>query len=143
MSDSRREFLKKTAGIAAATLPLLSPGSAEQVRAATKRLGAAPPSAVAADEDCWYRVRQAFNVSPRFINLENGSLSPQPEAGIDEVCTNARMLNEIPSFYMRRRSGDDSQSVQHLMAQFAGCSTWESYSSVFLPVGSPCPIQSR
>lgn len=125
MSDSRREFLKKTAGIAASALPLLGSGSAEQVRAATKRLGAVPPSAVAADEDFWYSVRQAFNVSPRFINLENGSLSPQPEAGIDELCVSARMLNEIPSFYTRRRWGDDSQTVQHLMGQFAGCSTEE------------------
>ena len=77
------------------------------------------------DEQFWYSVRGAFNLSPQFINFENGYFSPQPEAGINEVCKNARAINEIPSFYMRRKLVDDTREMHQLLAHFAGCSDEE------------------
>ena len=127
MVDSRRDFFKKagnlTLGAAAASIWVSD--SLQKVHAATERLGQASPEASALDEQFWYSVRGAFNLSPQFINFENGYFSPQPEAGIDEVCKNARAINEIPSFYMRRQLVDDTREIHQLLAHFAGCSDEE------------------
>ena len=124
MADSRRDFFKKAGNLTlgAATASLWASDSRQQVHAATERLGTASPQATALDEQFWYSVRGAFNLSPQFINFENGYFSPQPEAGVDEVCKNARAINEIPSFYMRRQLVEDTREMHQLLAHFAGCS---------------------
>ena len=66
--------------------------ASDSLQKSTRPLNAsapASPEATALDEQFWYSVRGAFNLSPQFINFENGYFSPQPEAGIDEVCKNA------------------------------------------------------
>ena len=127
MTDSRREFFRKTGNLAlgAAAASIWVSDSLQKVHAATERLGPASPEASALDEQFWYSVRGAFNLSPQFINFENGYFSPQPEAGVDEVCKNARAINEIPSFYMRRKLEDDTREMHQLLARFAGCSDEE------------------
>ena len=127
MADSRRDFFRKAGNLTlgAATASLWASDSLQKVHAATERLGQASPEAAALDEQFWYSVRGAFNLSPQFINFENGYFSPQPEAGIDEVCKNARAINEIPSFYMRRKLVEDTREIHQLLAHFAGCSDEE------------------
>ena len=109
MADSRRDFFKKTAGIAlaASALPFLEPDSSKKVHAADKKLADRSPLATATDENFWYAVQNAFDQSPQFINLDNGHHSPQPNAVIDEVCQNAREHNHLASFYNRRRINAD------------------------------------
>ena len=127
MSDSRREFFKKAAGItlAASAVPFLEPDSSRQVHAASKKLGTQNPLQSASDENFWYNVQNAFDQSPQFINLDNGHHSPQPTAVIDEVCTNAREHNTLASFYNRRHIREDRKTVHKLLADFAGCSPAE------------------
>ena len=127
MTDSRRDFFKKAAGItlAATALPFLEPDSSKTVHAASKKLGNQSPQASATDENFWYSVQNTFNQSPQFINLDNGHHSPQPSAVIDEVCTNAKEHNELASFYNRRHINSDRKRVHQLLARFAGCSTEE------------------
>ena len=127
MADSRRDFFRKTGNLAlgATAASLWASDSLQKVHAASERLGQASPEASASDEPFWYSVRGAFNLSPQFINFENGYFSPQPEAGVDEVCKNARAINEIPSFYMRRKLEDDTREMHQLLARFAGCSDEE------------------
>ena len=124
MTATRRQFIKKTADLAigAATLSVLASDSMAAVRAATQSLGEKSSAEVAADEAFWYSVRGAFNLSPQFINFENGWFSPQPESGVDEVCKNARSINELSSFYMRRKLAEDTVLVRELLADFVGCS---------------------
>ncbi len=127
MVDSRRDFFRKAGNLTlgAAAASIWASDSLQKVHAATERLGHAAPEASALDEQFWYSVRGAFNLSPHFINFENGYFSPQPEAGIDEVCKNARTINEAPSFYMRRKLADDTREMHQLLAHFAGCSDEE------------------
>lgn len=127
MADSRRDFFKKTAGIAlaASALPFLEPDSSKKVHAADKKLADRSPLATATDENFWYAVQNAFDQSPQFINLDNGHHSPQPSAVIDEVCQNAREHNHLASFYNRRRINADRKRVHSYLANFAGCSVDE------------------
>jgi len=127
MSNSRRDFFKKAAGItlAATALPFLEPDSSKKVHAASKRLGDRSPLDSARDENFWYSVQSAFDQSPQFINLDNGHHSPQPSAVIDEVCSNALEHNKLASFYNRRHINDDRKSVHQFLAHFANCSSEE------------------
>ena len=125
--DSRREFFKKTAGIALAAnaLPLLQPGGPHQVHAASEKLGAQSPLQSATDEDFWTSVRNTFDLSPQFINFESGYYSPQPDAGVEEVARQAQRINELAAFYMRGNWLDDIASTTRLLARFSKCSDEE------------------
>ena len=127
MLDSRRDFLKKAAGVtlAASALPFLEPASSKRVHAAAEKLVGRSPIQSATDENFWRTVQDAFHQSPQFINLDNGHHSPQPSAVIDEVCANAREHNELASFYNRRYIKDDRAGVHQLLARFANCSPTE------------------
>ncbi len=127
MLDSRRTFLKRSVGLTLGTaaFSILKPEGIEMVAEASNRLENMSPQDIAIDEDFWYAVRNTYNLSPHFINLENGYLSPQPEAGVDKLCKNIKMINEIPSFYMRRRQEIERKDAHQLLARFAGCSTEE------------------
>ncbi len=125
--DSRRTFLKRAAGftMAASFVPVFNYENITNVRTAAKKLGNSSPEGAAADEDFWYSVQKAYNISPHFINLENGYFSPQPKSGVDAICKNFRMINEIPSYYMRRQQGTNRQNIHQLLARFAGCDRGE------------------
>jgi len=127
MVESRRDFFKKAAGIAltASALPMIEPGGAQRINAATLKLGDQSPLDSASDELFWSSVRSSFNLSPQFINFENGWYSPQFEAGLDETCAQARRINEIPAFYMRVLLESDVKTTHQLLARFADCSTEE------------------
>ena len=123
----RRNFLKN-AGIFAAgslVLPYLNPFKIEQAEAAIKSYPTANMPGLEQDEEFWFLIRQAYNVSPHFINLENGYLSPQPETSLQGFIEDIKMINEKPSFYMRRKMADDLDGIKKRMAEFAGCSDEE------------------
>ncbi len=127
MLDSRRTFLKRTGGMAlgAAAFPKLDLSRADEIRTASEKLGNIPPEAAARDEDFWYHIQKAYRLSPKFINLESGYFSPQTYSGVEALCKNTQMINEIPSFYMRRMQGKERREVTQLLAGFAGCSPEE------------------
>ena len=110
----RRNFLKN-AGIFAAgslVLPYLNPFKIEQAEAAIKSYPTANMPGLEQDEEFWFLIRQAYNVSPQFINLENGYLSPQPETSLQGFIEDIKMINEKPSFYMRRKMSDDLVGIK-------------------------------
>ena len=79
------------------------------------------PREFAQDEDFWFLIQQAFQQSPHFINLENGYFSPQPTEVMEAQLANIRMINEIPSYYMRTRMNEEYAGVKKQLANFAGC----------------------
>ncbi len=123
----RRDFFKNAGIITAGTLvlPYLNPFKINEVQAAVKKYASAFPAGLTQDEEFWYIIRQAYNVSPHFVNLENGYMSPQPESSMQGFIENIKMINEKPSFYMRRKMADDMESIKKRVAEFAGCSDEE------------------
>ena len=124
---TRRTFLKKTAEMAVggAALSVFAPDAVSKVQAAAEGLGDKSPADSATDANFWHSVHSAFNLSPRFINFENGYFSPQPRQGVDAVCKNAQMINQLPAYYMRTQLAEDTAAIHQLLARFCGCSSEE------------------
>lgn len=127
MQVERRSFIKTigTLTFGATVFPSLNLLFVDDVKAAAERVASKSPKEVAQDEEFWSHVRQAYSVSPDFINLENGYFSPAATVTLDAQVRDIRMINEIPSFYMRRRQVDERMAVKKELAVFAGCSPEE------------------
>jgi selenocysteine lyase/cysteine desulfurase len=126
-SQGRRQFISRVGSISlgAALLPSIDLSRIDDITAAAERLGNTPPKDIAQDEAFWSEVQKAYHVSPDFINLENGYFSPAATAVLDAQIRSIRMINETPSFYMRKRQVDERLAVKKQLAEFAECSPGE------------------
>lgn len=127
MNPPRRTFLKQL-GVAAAgtmSLPFYQQELMEDILNALEERMSLSTEHMAQDETFWYLIQKAYKQSPHFINLENGYFSPQPVEVMTAQCDNIHMVNEIPSFYMRRRQMEDHTAVKQQLADLAGCSSEE------------------
>ena len=67
MTTPRREFLKTLGALA-----LIEPALLERK--------SVPAKEIARDEDFWFAVRRAYDITPSFIHLESGWFSPVARA---------------------------------------------------------------
>lgn len=127
MLNNRRQFLQKMGGLTAGmfALPWNDKKLIADIEAAARRIAPLSAEAAARDEEFWYQIQRAYRQSPHFINLENGYFSPQPLEVMEAQVDNIEMINEIPSFYMRRRQHEEKEGVKRQLADFAGCSPEE------------------
>ena len=127
MERNRRNFLQTLSSAAAGmgVFPVFTKSWFSELEAALASFGEAAPDTIARDENYWYHIQNAFNQSPHIINLEYGYMSPQPVEVMQAQFANIKMVNENTSFYMRRRSYNESKGVTQQMAELAGCSTEE------------------
>jgi selenocysteine lyase/cysteine desulfurase len=124
MHYPRRAFLKKmgSLGTTAAAMPFFSTEIRPGLQSQLAEKAEVDTHTLARDEKFWAEVRKSYQVSDDFINLENGYYSLAAEPILDAQDTHSRMINRIPSFYMRRHQFDDYARVKKAMADFAGCS---------------------
>ncbi|MEZ0540617.1 aminotransferase class V-fold PLP-dependent enzyme [Fibrella arboris] len=110
---TKREFIKTMA--AAPLLP---------VRLDTLLTGVhnVPAAELARDEAFWATIRQAYQIKPDYINLENGYYCIQPEPVLSAFIQHVRDVNLEGSYYMRTRQFDDKAAVRNRLAKLAGCS---------------------
>jgi selenocysteine lyase/cysteine desulfurase len=133
MTFSRRDFLLQGSALGALTTLSSFAKEFEQERVstvamiekATQSIAHLSPEEAAKDEDFWFTVQKAFVQSPNFINLENGYCSPQPIETMNALFKNINMMNELPSFYMRRKQNEDREEVKKQLAKMTGVSTEE------------------
>lgn len=120
---SRRTFVRAAAGAAAGALVAPRFASASLSGAELDRMAAGRTAAqVAQDEAYWEVVRQAYTQDPGFINLESGFFSPAADPVVDAQVQNIRRINQIPSFYMRRRMAEERAELKRMIGGFAGVS---------------------
>jgi isopenicillin-N epimerase len=97
---NRREFLKNCA--AGVGVLAVSPHDVlDRIRAVERDAAGRAPEAVAADEDFWFEVQQAFAIDRNFINLNNGT-----------VQNGLRIVQEA----VQRQSDFTSNAAWHSMA---------------------------
>jgi selenocysteine lyase/cysteine desulfurase len=133
MMTSRRDFFRKSSGLGAlAFAPAFLQindyqqfADVAQIEKAAKKVAHLSPAQLAQDEGFWYAVQKAFVQVPEFINLENGYCSPQPVETMNALFKNIQAINEMPSFYMRRKQEDDRKEVKKQLAKLAGVSPEE------------------
>jgi hypothetical protein len=88
----------------AALSPLASPilNAATTERIERQRVGDdRDTSEVARDETYWEVIQRAYIQDASFINIESGYFSPSAEVVLDAQVDWLRLINRIPSFYMR------------------------------------------
>lgn len=122
-TNDRRDFIKQMGGFSAGLLALntLDTQWLAQLDDLSREVDQLSPAMAARYEPFWAQIQLAFRQSPHFINLENGYFSPQPLEVMQAQVENIQRINEIPSFYMRRRQAEEKQGVKQQLAHFAGC----------------------
>lgn len=125
--STRRNFIRRVAGTAgaAAVLPFYGTAKGQELLAAIENQALYSADQTATDEDFWYLIQQAYTVSSNIINLNNGSVSPQPRVVQEAVERYNRLSNEAPSYYMWRILDMGREPLREKLAGIAGCSSEE------------------
>lgn len=116
---SRREFLRT--GSAIGTLSIFGPDAIARVSAATAAIANRSPEDVAADEDYWREIQQAFTLDRTFVNLNNGYTCPTPRVVHEALKRYLDLSNQSPYTYMWQTLEPAIESVRRNLAAEAGC----------------------
>jgi selenocysteine lyase/cysteine desulfurase len=120
----RRKFIQKIAGLTAAfsTPSLMQQAWAADWEKVHQKAEGLTPQELAADEDYWSVIQQAYTVNPNMVNLNNGGVSPSPRVVQEAVERFNQLSNEAPSYYMWRILDQGREPVRYKLATLAGCS---------------------
>jgi selenocysteine lyase/cysteine desulfurase len=117
---TRRAFL----GLAAAAVAFRD-DALERVQAAGRAAGGRAPEEVAADEDHWLEIQQAFTVNRSYVNLNNGGVSPSPRIVQEAMKRYLDLSNEAPVHTMWQLLEPQIESVRASLARAFGCDAEE------------------
>ena len=122
MSD-RKKFLQQVAMLTGAfsANSLFNQLYASEILTANKRVSQFSLTELAADEDYWSIIQQAYTVSATIINLNNGGVSPAPKVVQDSVERYNKLSNEGPSYYMWRILDQGREPLREKLAGLSGC----------------------
>ncbi|MEM1123827.1 MAG: aminotransferase class V-fold PLP-dependent enzyme [Bacteroidota bacterium] len=125
--STRRKFLQRFATFAAtSSLPFYDTTEGQNLLNCIKRVATVPSNDLATDETFWHTVKQAYTVSPTFLNLNNGGVSPSPKVVQEAVERYNKWSNELPSHYMWHiLDADGKEPLRQKLAGLAGCSAEE------------------
>ena len=120
---NRKKFIQQIGLIAGAfsANSLFNQLHAAEIHSANKKVKHLSPTDVAADEDYWSIIQQAFTVSPAIINLNNGGVSPSPRIVQEAVERYNKLTNEGPSYFMWRILDQGREPLREKLAGLAGC----------------------
>ncbi|MGD2135952.1 MAG: aminotransferase class V-fold PLP-dependent enzyme [Gemmatimonadales bacterium] len=118
---SRRDFLHSMFGTAAVVLPRLRNDGLERIFSATSAAGASTPQELAADEDFWFQIQQAFTVDRSMVNLNNGGVCPSPRIVQDAMRRHLEFSNQAPVYTMWRVLEPQVETVRARLAREFGC----------------------
>ncbi len=118
---TRRDFLRSMFGTAAVTLPTLKNDGLERIFSTTATSAGRSPEDVAADEDFWLGIQQAFTVDRSLVNLNNGGVCPSPKIVQDAMRRYLEYSNEAPVYTMWRVLEPQIESVRQRLARAFGC----------------------
>ncbi len=122
MSQNRRSFIQKAGLLAGAfsAHSLFNELHAAQFETANTKAAAKSDTELAADEDYWSVIQQAYTVNPSIINLNNGGVSPAPKVVQDALDRYNKMTNEGPSYFMWRVMDMGREPLREKLAELAG-----------------------
>jgi len=118
---TRRSFLRGLGGGAALAAASFNEKGIERAIAATHYVKDRSPDDIAADEDFWFEVQQAFTVDRSLINLNNGGVSPSPRIVQEAMRRYLEYSNEAPTYTMWRILEPQIEGVRKRLAAAFGC----------------------
>ena len=127
MSHNRRSFIQKASLLAGdfSANSLFNELHAAQFEIANKKTAGKTAAELAADEDYWSVIQQAYTVNPSIINLNNGGVCPSPKVVQDALDRYNKMANEGPSYFMWRIMDMGREPLREKLAELAGTSAEE------------------
>jgi selenocysteine lyase/cysteine desulfurase len=117
---TRRSFLK-TAGTAGMSTASFHEAGIARAIDAVNYVSRRSADEVAADEDFWFEVQQAFTVDRTIINFNNGGVSPSPRIVQEAMRQYLEYSNQAPTYTMWRILEPQKESVRKRLAQAFGC----------------------
>jgi selenocysteine lyase/cysteine desulfurase len=127
MQHNRRSFLQQAALLTGtfSVNSLYNNLHAADIEAANSSRVGFSPHQLAADEDYWSIIQQAYTVNPSIINLNNGGVSPAPLVVQDALDKYNKLANEGPSYYMWRVMDMGREPLREKLAELAECNPEE------------------
>lgn len=124
---NRRSFLNKAGrfSLTAFAASLVQPAWSRQLEKSLNAVNGIPAGQLASDEEFWYNVRQAYNVSTSIINLNNGGVAPSPRVVQEAMKRYHDYSNEAPSYTMWRHLDKGREPLRKNLARLAGCNAEE------------------
>jgi selenocysteine lyase/cysteine desulfurase len=119
----RRSFLEMAGkGVGLATLTSASLAALmEDVHAASRRTEGMAPATVAADEDFWFTIQQAFSVTRSMINLNNGGVSPSPRIVTEALVKYQWQQEDMTAYVMWQILEPQVERIRAGLADVFGC----------------------
>src|SRR5215475_8755156 len=119
---TRRSFLRSVGSAATvAGLASLRDGGIERILAASRSAAGISPDKMAADEDYWREIQQAFTVDRSLINLNNGGVSPSPRVVQEAMRRYLEFSNSAPTVTMWQVLEPEIEGVRGRLAAAFGC----------------------
>jgi isopenicillin-N epimerase len=109
---------------AAGAAPLVPALTNDALRHVARTVGAVadrPPAALAADEDFWREIQEAFTLDRTLINLNNGGVSPSPRVVQDAMQRYLAISNAAPAVTMWQWLEPQVEEVRTRLAADFGC----------------------
>ncbi len=122
---NRRQILAALGGTA--TAAFAAGLRADRALALGERLAAHPGKAgeLAADEDFWFEVQEAFTVDRSLVNLNNGGVSPSPAPVQEAMRRFLEYSNMAPAYTMWQILEPQRETVRKRLAAAFGCDSEE------------------
>ncbi|MGH7530265.1 MAG: aminotransferase class V-fold PLP-dependent enzyme [Gemmatimonadales bacterium] len=117
---TRRHFVRSLFA-ATAALPALKSDALPRILPAVRAVDGRSPGAVAADEDFWREIQQAFDIDRGMINLNNGGVAPSPRVVQAALQRYLAVSNQAPALTMWSWIEPEIESVRHRLAASFGC----------------------
>ena len=121
IEESRRKFLQRTLTIGAIAAIGLRDDWRSRVQAAQARAADRPVEEIAADEDYWREIQQAFTIDRSMINLNNGGVSPSPRIVQEAMRRHLEFSNNAPVRSMWTILEPEVETVRARLARTFGC----------------------
>lgn len=113
-------------GLGLAALSSTTVGSLlNEVKAASKFVDHLSPLEVAADEDYWATIQQAFSVTRGIVNLNNGGVSPSPRLVTEAFVRYTWQQEDATAYTMWQILEPQSETIRTGLAEVFGCSSEE------------------
>src|SRR5215213_9564341 len=124
---NRRKFLS-SAGKGFGMMALSSSVVAslfENLQAKTRLVEHLSPEQLAADEDFWATIQQAFSVTRGIVNLNNGGVSPSPRMVTEAFVRYTWQQEDATAYTMWQLLEPQSETIRTGLAEIFGCDAEE------------------
>jgi selenocysteine lyase/cysteine desulfurase len=117
---TRRTFLRSLVA-ATAAVPTFRSHALPRVVSAARAVEGRRPEDVAADEDFWREIQQAFDIDRGMINLNNGGVAPSPRVVQSALLRYLAVSNQAPAITMWGWIEPEIEGVRRHLAASFGC----------------------